>query len=102
MKSSDVCIKTTYNRCLVMNEKELEALLEEATKTDKNLARLFNGKMTVSRNPAEKRIKADTPLYDDLADTRYIESLSDCIQKRIHGSRFVKWYRLLVNSDKKV
>ena len=59
MKSSDVCIKTTYNRCPVMNEKELEALLEEATKTDKNLARLFNGKMTVSRNPAEKRIKAD-------------------------------------------
>lgn len=85
-----------------MNEKELESLLEEAMKTDKNLVCLFNGKMTVSRNPAEKRIKADTPLYDDLADARCIESLSDCIQKRIHGFRFVKWYRLLVDSDKKV
>ena len=78
MKSSDVCIKTIYNRGPVMNEKELESLLEEAMKTDKNLAYFFNGKMTVSRNPAEKRIKADTPLYDDLADARYIESLSDC------------------------
>ena len=38
-----------------MNEKELESLLEEAMKTDKNLACLFNGKMTVSRNPAENK-----------------------------------------------
>ena len=85
-----------------MDEKELEFLLEEAKKIDKNLEVLFAEKMMFSRTPAEKKIKAATPLYDENAGIRCIENIADRIRSGISRFRFAKWCHLLVRFDKKV
>lgn len=85
-----------------MEEKELEFLLEEAKKIDKNLEVLFAEKMMFSRTPAEKKIKAVTPLYDENAGIRCIENIADRIRSGISRFRFAKWRHLPVHFDKKV
>lgn len=85
-----------------MDEKELEFLLEEAKKIDKNLAVLFDEKMTFSRTPAQKKIRAVMPFYDENIGIRCIENISDRIRGRISRFRFAKWRHLPVHFDKKV
>ncbi len=85
-----------------MDEKELETLRQSVRKIDKDLAKLFQKRLELSKSIAAYKLKANKPIYDAKREEKNIKDLSELIEDVSQRPDFIKWYQMLMDISKKV
>ena len=83
-------------------KRDLSGLRNEVRELDKELVKLFEKRMHLCRLIGESKLKAEVPIYDARREEENIEQVVSVIQKTIDKSDFIKWYRLLMDINKRV
>ncbi len=85
-----------------MEDKELEALRNSVRSIDKELACLFEKRLALSRSIAQRKMKAEIPVFDGKREAKNIEELSKLIEDLSARPDFICWYQMLMDISKKV
>lgn len=85
-----------------MEDKELEALRNSVRSIDKELVCLFEKRLALSRSIAQRKMKAEIPVFDGKREAKNIEELSKLIEDLSVRPDFIRWYQMLMNISKKV
>lgn len=85
-----------------MEDKELEALRNSVRSIDKELVCLFEKRLALSRSIAQRKMKAEIPVFDGKREAKNIEELSKLIEDLSVRPDFIRWYQLLMDISKKV
>lgn len=85
-----------------MEDKELEALRNSVRSIDKELVCLFEKRLALSRSIAQRKMKAEIPVFDGKREAKNIEELSKLIEDLSVRPDFIRWYQILMDISKKV
>lgn len=85
-----------------MEDKELEALRNSVRSIDKELVCLFEKRLALSRSIAQRKMKAEIPVFDGKREAKNIEELSKLIEDLSVRPDFIRWYQMLMDISKKV
>lgn len=85
-----------------MEDKELEALRNSVRSIDKELVGLFEKRLALSRSIAQRKMKAEIPVFDGKREAKNIEELSKLIEDLSVRPDFIRWYQMLMDISKKV
>lgn len=85
-----------------MEDKELEALRNSVRNIDKELVCLFEKRLALSRSIAQRKMKAEIPVFDGKREAKNIEELSKLIEDLSVRPDFIRWYQMLMDISKKV
>ena len=85
-----------------MEDKELEALRNSVRSIDKELVCLFEKRLALSRSIAQRKMKAEIPVFDGKREAKNIEALSKLIEDLSVRPDFIRWYQMLMDISKKV
>lgn len=85
-----------------MEDKELEALRNSVRSIDKELVCLFEKRLALSRSIAQRKMKAEIPVFDGKWEAKNIEELSKLIEDLSARPDFIRWYQMLMDISKKV
>ncbi|WP_299142639.1 chorismate mutase [uncultured Dialister sp.] len=85
-----------------MEDKELEALRNSVRSIDKELVCLFEKRLALSRSIAQRKMKAEIPVFDGKREAKNIEELSKLIEDLSARPDFIRWYQMLMDISKKV
>lgn len=85
-----------------MDEKELNALRDSVRQIDKDLLALFEKRVSLSKEIAQYKLKAELPIYDAKREEKNIRELSSLIEDSAVRDHFVSWYQMLMDISKKI
>lgn len=85
-----------------MDDKELKVLRDSVRQIDKDLVALFEKRISLSKEIAHCKLKAELPVYDAAREEKNIRELSALIKDESIRNHFISWYQSLMDISKKV